>query len=71
MKRIGLILLGAAMCLPVAAQKSAVWRDSFNAGVNYSLNVGEADIDYNGVAINASYRKFLYWGLFVMPEVSL
>ena len=28
-------------------------------------------IDYNGVAINASYRKFLYWGLFVMPEVSL
>ena len=60
-----------AMCLPVAAQKSAVWRDSFNAGVNYSLNVGEADIDYNGVAINAGYRKFLYGGLFVMPEVSL
>ena len=51
-----------AMCLPVAAQKSAVWRDSFNAGVNYSLNVGEADIDYNGVAINAGYRKFLYGG---------
>ena len=71
MRRIGLILLGMAMCLPVAAQKSVVWRDSFNAGVNYSLNVGEADIDYNGVAINAGYRKFLYWGLFVMPEVSL
>ena len=72
MKRIILILIGAAMCLPVAAQKSRLWNDSFNAGVSYSTNVlNEKEMDYKGVALNFGYRKFLYYGLFVMPEASI
>ena len=65
-------MLGTLMCLPVAAQVNALWRDAFTAGVNYSFNVRSIkDLDYNGVAVGGGYRKFLYWGLFVMPEVSL
>ena len=61
-----------AMCLPVMAQKrSSLWNDTFNAGVSYSTNVlNEKTIDYRG-ALNFGYRKFLYYGLFVMPEASL
>ena len=73
MKRIILILMGVAMCLPVAAQeRSRLWNDSFNAGVSYSTNVlNEKEMDYRGVALNFGYRKFLYYGLFVMPEASI
>lgn len=73
MRRIILILIGVAMCLPVAAQeRSRLWNDSFNAGMSYSTNVlNEKEMDYRGVALNFGYRKFLYYGLFVMPEASL
>ena len=68
MKRIILILMGVAMCLPVAAQeRSRLWNDSFNAGVSYSTNVlNEKEMDYRGVALNFGYRKFLYYGLLIV-----
>lgn len=73
MKRIILMLIGVAMCLPVAAQeRSRLWNDSFNAGVSYSTNVlNEKTMNYRGVSLNFGYRKFLYYGLFVMPEASI
>lgn len=73
MKRIVLMLLGVAMSLPAVAQENALWNDAFNISANYSFNVRSVkkDLDYKGVALSGGYRKFLYWGLFVMPEVSL
>lgn len=72
MKRVFLALLVVVMGMPAMAQENALWRDAFTAGVNYSFNVRDIkEMDYQGVALNGGYRKFLYWGLFVMPEVSL
>ena len=56
----------------MAQKRSSLWNDTFNAGVSYSTNVlNEKTIDYRGGALNFGYRKFLYYGLFVMPEASL
>ena len=71
MKRVFLALLVVVMGMPAMAQENALWRNAFTAGVSYGFNVRDADMDFNGVAINGGYRKFLYCGLFVMPEVSL
>ena len=72
LRRLLLVLLVLIAGLPVVAQENTLWKDGFTAGVGYGFNVRDIKtLDYKGVALSGGYRKFLYSGLFVMPEVSL
>ncbi len=71
MKKLILLLSVMAMALPTTAQENKLWRDSWNINAHYAFETQNKYMDFHGVAISAGYRKFLYWGLFVMPEVSL
>ena len=71
MKKFLLLLFVAAMALPMTAQENKLWRDSWNINAHYGFETQSDYMDFNSATVSAGYRKFLYWGLFVMPEVSL
>ena len=71
MKKFLLLLFVAAMALPMTAQENKLWRDSWNINAHYAFETQSEYMDFRGAPISAGYRKFLYQGLFVMPEVLL
>lgn len=71
MKKFLLLLFVAAMALPMTAQENKLWRDSWNINAHYAFETQSEYMDFRGATISAGYRKFLYQGLFVMPEVLL
>lgn len=71
MKKTILLLLLVITTWPLAAQESKLWRDSYNIGVSYGLDLQNKDYGYDSFSATFGYRKFLYWGLFIMPEASL
>lgn len=75
MKKGILLLLITMMALPITAQNNTLWNDGISVGVSYGFNLGKRnlynDYAYKSATVTAGYRKFLYKGFFVMPELSL